>query len=77
MVFADAQGLDCGEEAAEWLTKFLGKPYRLLSHSPDIPKVKIQGKSNEFKHLGQEGEEVNKPLLLRATKSCLTILGKA
>lgn len=29
-------GRDCGEEVAEWLLKFFGKPHRLVYATPDL-----------------------------------------
>ncbi len=33
-------GLDCGDEAAEWISNFLGKPYRIMKFSGSLPERK-------------------------------------
>ncbi len=35
-----AHGLDCGDEAAEWISNFLGKPYRIMKFSDSLPERK-------------------------------------
>ena len=55
------QALDCGDEAAEWLTRFLGKPFRLLHHSPELPPVKVAA-DTKWGHLGEPGEEVSRDI---------------
>lgn len=30
-------GLDCGDEAAEWISNFLGKPFRIMKFSNSLP----------------------------------------
>ena len=54
--------MDCGDDVAAWLTKFAGKPLRLLFFSPEIPKVKVVD-HKKWRHLGREGEEVRKKII--------------
>lgn len=34
----DGRGIDCGDEAGEWFTKFLQTPLRLVRFDPDMPR---------------------------------------
>lgn len=35
----DGRGIDCGDDAAEWATRFLETPLRLVRFDPDAPRV--------------------------------------
>jgi uncharacterized protein YcbX len=35
----DGRGIDCGDEAADWVSGFLGTPLRLVRFDPDAPRV--------------------------------------
>ena len=34
----DVEGLDCGQETADWLSKYLGTPCRLVYAAPQLKK---------------------------------------
>jgi uncharacterized protein YcbX len=35
----DGRGIDCGDEAAAWVSEFLGTPLRLVRFDPEAPRV--------------------------------------
>ena len=53
------EGVDCGDEAAEWLTKYLGKPrLRLVYHTPTSAKRQLHMRNVEgLRHEGVTAED--------------------
>ncbi|XP_029496795.1 molybdenum cofactor sulfurase-like isoform X2 [Oncorhynchus nerka] len=49
MVCGDrVETVDCGDEAASWLSEFLGQPCRLIRQSPDFSRVMKKGHEKEI-----------------------------
>ncbi|CAL8274141.1 unnamed protein product [Merluccius merluccius] len=78
-VFGDnIQGQDCGEEAADWLTMFLGggKAFRLVHFKPHMKTRKAAGQEKLFPQRQEVAYAYAAPLLVLSEASVADLSGK-